>query len=142
MGAMSQENFEIVRRWAAAIGRGDLAETLWDPDLVIVNAEGWALEATYRGYQGLRQWWHDLDEAFSDFAMQVEEITPVDDERFLTEQRFIGHFRQTGIQWDAPWASVVTVQGGRIKSAVGYMSKRRALKALGLSERDAPPDSS
>jgi ketosteroid isomerase-like protein len=139
---MSQENLEIVRRWAAAIGRGDLAERLWDPDLVIVNAEGWALEATYRGYEGLRQWWHDLDEAFSDFAMQVEEITPIDGERFLTEQRFMGHFRQTGIQWDAPWASVVTVEGRRIKSAVGYLSKRRALKALGLSEQTFAPDSS
>ena len=131
---MSQENVEIVQRWAEAIGRGDLAEALWAPDLEIVNAEGWALEATYRGYEGLRQWWDDLEEAFSDFAMQVEEITPVDGERVLTEQRFIGHFRKTGIRFDAPWASVVTVKDRRITSAVGYVSKRRALKAVGLSE--------
>jgi ketosteroid isomerase-like protein len=138
---MSQENVEIVRRWAEAIGRGDLAETLWAPDLEIVNAEGWALEATYRGYEGLRQWWDDLEEAFSDFTMQVEEIIPVDGERVLTEQRFIGHFRKTEIRFDAPWASVVTVKGGRITSAVGYVSKRRALKAVGLSEQDAHADS-
>ena len=42
---MPQENVEIVQRWAEAIGRGDLAEALWAPDLEIVNAEGWALEA-------------------------------------------------------------------------------------------------
>ena len=138
---MSQENVEIVRRWAEAIGRGDLAEALWDPDLEIVNAEGWALEATYRGYEGLRRWWNDLEEAFSDLALRVEEITPVDGERFLTELRFIGHFRQTGIPFDAPWASVVTVKGGRITRAVGYVSKRRALKAAGLSEQDAHADS-
>jgi ketosteroid isomerase-like protein len=138
---MSQENVEIVRRWAEAIGRGDLAKALWAPDLEIVNAEGWALEATYRGYEGLRRWWNDLEEAFSDFAMRVEEITPVDGERFLTEQRFIGHFRQTGIRFDAPWASVVTVKEGRITRAVGYVSKRRALKAVGLSEQDAHADS-
>jgi ketosteroid isomerase-like protein len=138
---MSQENFEIIRRWAEAIGRGDLAEALWAPDLEIVNAEGWALEATYHGYEGLRRWWNDLEEAFSDFAMQVEEITPVDGERFLTEQRFIGHFRQTGIRFDAPWASVVTVKEGCITRAVGYVSKRRALKAVGLSEQDAHADS-
>ena len=133
-----QENEEIMRRWAEAIGRGDLAEALWASDLEIVNAEGWALEATYRGHEGLRRWWNDLEEAFSDFAMRVEKITPVDGERFLTEQRFIGHFRQTGIPFDAPWASVVTVKEGRITRAVGYVSKRRALKAVGLSEQNAP----
>ena len=138
---MSQENVEIVRRWAEAIGRGDLAEALWAPDLEIVNAEDWALEATYRGYEGLRRWWNDLEEAFSDFAMQVERITPVDGERLLTEQRFIGHFRKTGIRFDAPWASIITVKDGRITSAVGYVSKRRALKAVGRSEQDAPADS-
>ena len=73
----------------------------------------------------------DLTEAFSDFAMQVEEINPIDDRRFLTVQRFIGHFRTTGILFDAPWASVVTVRDGRISSAVGYRSKRRALRAIG-----------
>ena len=120
---MSQEGLEVVRRWGEAIERGNLAAALWAPDLEIVNAKGWALEATYRGYEGLRQWWNDLDEAFSDFAMRVESITPVDGERVVTEQRFVGHFRQTGIRFDAPWASVVTVKDGRITSAVGYLSK-------------------
>jgi ketosteroid isomerase-like protein len=62
--------------------------------------------------------------------MQVEEITPVDDQRFLTVQRFLGHFRTTGIAFDAPWASVLTMREGRIARAVGYRSKRRALLAL------------
>jgi ketosteroid isomerase-like protein len=127
---VEEASLEIMKRWAEAIQRGDLAEELWAPDLEIVNAEGWALEATYHGYEGLHRWWNDLAEAFSDFEMRVEEITPVDDERFLTTQRFLGHFRKTGIRFDAPWASVVTVRGGRITRAVGYRSKRRALRAL------------
>jgi ketosteroid isomerase-like protein len=127
---MEEANLEIIKRWAEAIQRGDLAEELWAPDLEIVNAKGWALEATYHGYEGLHRWWSDLAAAFSDFAMRVEEITPVDDERFLTVQRFLGHFRKTGIRFDAPWASVVTIRGGRITRAVGYRSKRRAVRAL------------
>jgi ketosteroid isomerase-like protein len=123
-------NLDVMKRWAEAIQRGDLAQELWAPDLEIVNAEGWALEATYHGYEGLHRWWSDLAEAFSDFAMQVEEITPVDDERFLTVQRFVGHFRKTGIEFNAPWASVLTVRDGRIARAVGYRSKRLALRAL------------
>jgi len=123
-------NSDAVTRWVEAIQRGDLAEDLWDPELEIVNAEGWALEATYVGHEGLRRWWNDLEEAFSDFEMRVEEITRLDEERFLSVQRFLGHFRTTGIPFDGPWASVLTVRDGRIVHAVGYLSKRRALKAL------------
>jgi ketosteroid isomerase-like protein len=120
----------VVARWGEAIRRGDLAEELWDPDLEIVNAKGWVLESTYQGHEGLRRWWADLAEAFSDFTMEVEEITPLDDGRFLTVQRFIGHFRHTEIPFDAEWASVLTVRAGHIARAVGYVSKRRALRAL------------
>jgi ketosteroid isomerase-like protein len=127
---VEEANLEIIKRWAEAIQEGDLAEELWDPNLEIVNAKGWALEATYHGYEGLHRWWSDLAEAFSDLAMQVEEITPVDDELVLTVQRFLGHFRTTGIRFDAPWASILTVRGGRIMRAVGYRSKRGALRAL------------
>lgn len=127
---MEERDVEVVARWAEAIRRGDLAEELWDTDLEIVNAKGWVLEATYCGHDGLRRWWGDLAEAFSDFAMEVEEITPLDEERFLTVQRFVGHFRVTGIPFDARWASVITVRAGRIIQAVGYLTKGRALKAF------------
>jgi ketosteroid isomerase-like protein len=68
--------------------------------------------------------------ARSDFAMEVEEITPLDEQRFLTVQRFVGHFRVTEIPIDARWASVITVRAGRIVQAVGYLTKRRALRAF------------
>jgi ketosteroid isomerase-like protein len=127
---MREQELDVVGRWADAARRGELAEELWDPNAEIVNAKGWAIEATYRGHDGLRQWWSDLEEAFTDFAMHVEEITPVDDERVLTVQRFVGHFRVTDIPFDGRWASVLTVRNGRIARAEGYLSKRRALKAL------------
>jgi len=134
---MEERNAEVVVRWCEAIERGDLGEELWDADLEIVNAEGWALEATYRGHDGLRRWWSDLEEAFSDFAMEVEEITPFDDERVLTVQRFVGRFRATGIPFDGPWASVITVRAGRIVHAVGYLTKGRALRALERGSAEA-----
>jgi ketosteroid isomerase-like protein len=126
---MGERNVEVVVRWAEALRRGELAEDLWDADLEIVNAEGWVVEATYRGHEGLHKWWNDLAEAFSDFSMQIEEITPLDGERVLTVQRFIGHFRATGIPLDGPWASILTVRSGRIVHAVGYFTKEQALRA-------------
>lgn len=136
---MGEQNADVLARWAETMRNGDLAEELWDPDLEIVNAEGWVVEATYRGHDGLRRWWGDLAEAFSDFAMDVEEITPLDGERFLTVQRFVGHFRATGIPIDAQWASVVTVRAGRIVQAVGYLTKGLALSAIEDSSAAAQP---
>ena len=127
---MAEDSLEVVGRWAEAIQRGDLADDLWDPDLEIVNAEGWALEATYRGHDGLHRWWNDLEEAFSEFRLEVEEVAPIDAERVLTTQRFVGRFRTTDIPFDGAWASVLTVRDGRIVQAVGYLSKRRAMRAL------------
>jgi orotate phosphoribosyltransferase len=134
-------NVAVVSRWADAFARGDIAEDLWDESLEIVNAEGWVVESTYRGHEGLRRWWHDLEEAFSDLTMEVDEISPLDDERILTAQRFVGHFRSTGIAFDGPWASVLTVRAGRIVRAVGYLSKRQALSAVeGESAARRPTD--
>ena len=133
-------NLEVVRRWGEAAGRGELAEELWHPDLEIVNAQGWVIEATYRGPEGLARWWRDLEEAFSDFALQVDDVEPLGDGRFLTSQRFVGRFRTTGIPIDAPWASVITVRDGLIAHAVGYFSRKRALRAI--EDEGASPEGS
>ena len=92
---MSSENShaEVAARWAESMRRGDLAEELWDPDLEIVNAEGWVIETTYRGHDGLRRWWNDLDEAFSELTLEFEEITPLDGEHVLTVQRLVGRLQ-------------------------------------------------
>jgi ketosteroid isomerase-like protein len=120
---------EVIARWAEVLRRGELGEEFWGDDLEIVNAEGWVVETIYRGHEGLRQWWHDLAEAFSDFRMEMDEITPLDEQRALTVQRFIGRFRTTEIPLDAEWASVVTVKDGRIVHAIGYLTKELALRA-------------
>jgi ketosteroid isomerase-like protein len=46
----------------------------------------------------------------------------------------VGRFRHTGIELDAVWASIVSVRRGEIVRAVGYASRQRALRAVGLPE--------
>jgi ketosteroid isomerase-like protein len=126
---MGEQNVEVVARWAEALRNGNLGEELWDAELEIANARGWPIEATYRGHDGLRRWWEDLAEAFSDFALEFEEMMPLDDERVLTTQRWVGHFRHTGIPFDGRWASVITVRAGRIVHATGYLTRKQAVSA-------------
>ena len=127
---MTQSTADVARAWADAIAGGDLAPHLWSEELEIANAEGWVLETVYRGHEGLHRWWNDLEEAFSEFAMIVDEIEPIDDERVLTSQRFVGRFRETGIPLDGPWSSVLTIRDGKIVHAIGYFTKESARRAL------------
>jgi ketosteroid isomerase-like protein len=129
MTAEQGEVTEVIAQWADALRRGDLGVELWSTDVEIVNAEGWVVETVYRGHEGLRRWWDDLAEAFSDFRMEMDEITPLDEQRALTVQRFIGKFRATEIPLDAEWASVITVKDGLMVHAIGYLTKDLALQA-------------
>jgi ketosteroid isomerase-like protein len=126
---MPRENLEIVRRAFDEMG-GDEFDA-WDPDVEIINAEGWVIETTYRGHEGLRRWWDDLAEAFGDLRIVLEEVVEVDDERVLTTQRWVARFRTTEIPFDGRWASILWIRDGKVVRAHGHLSKRRAMRAVG-----------
>jgi ketosteroid isomerase-like protein len=126
-------NLEIVRQGFEELRSGEYEGGVWDPGVEVVNAAGWVIETTYHGHSGLRLWWKDLAEAFGDFDLELEDVVEVDDERVLTTQRFVGHFRETEIPFDGPWASILWVRDGKIVRAEGYLSKHRAMRAAGLA---------
>jgi ketosteroid isomerase-like protein len=130
---MAGGNLEIVLRAFEELRKGDFEGGAWDPNVEVVNAAGWVIETTYRGHTGLRRWWEDLAEAFGDFDLELDETLEVDDERVLTTQRFVGHFRATEIPFDGLWASILWVKDGKVVRAEGYLSKRRAMRAAGLA---------
>jgi ketosteroid isomerase-like protein len=130
---MAGDNLEVVRRAFEEIRSGDYEGGAWDPEVEVINAAGWVIETSYRGHAGLRQWWDDLAEAFGDFAFELEEAIELDEERVLTTQRFVGHFRATEIPFDGPWASILWIRDGKIVRAEGHLSKRRAMRAAGLA---------
>jgi ketosteroid isomerase-like protein len=131
---MSQENVEIVRRWAASLEAGELPFELTDENVRLDNIEQPVIKGTYHGHDGLRRWWQDAVEAFAELRIEVLDYTALDTERVLTEQRFVGHFRETGIPFDFPWASIFSVRDGKVVHAAGYLSRRKALEAVGLRE--------
>lgn len=130
---MAGENLEIVRRAFDELSRRDWEGGAWDPGVEVINAAGWVIETSYRGHTGLRRWWEDLAEAFGDFTLELDDLLEVDEERVLTTQRFLGHFRATEIPFDGPWASILWIKDGKVVRAEGYLSKRRAMRAAGLA---------
>jgi ketosteroid isomerase-like protein len=126
-------NLDVARRAFADLRSRRFDGDAWDPDVEVINAEGWVIETAYHGHDGLGRWWEDLAEAFGDFDIELEEVTEVDGERVLTTQRFVGHFRTTDIPFDGQWASILTIRDGRVVRAQGFLSKRRAMRAVGIA---------
>ena len=76
----------MARRVYAAINAGDLEAFVSqvDPDVefrsLIAEAEG----KTYRGHDGVREWWHEVAEALGGIDFRVQEIRPVGADGILT----------------------------------------------------------
>jgi ketosteroid isomerase-like protein len=126
-------NLEIARRAFEEMRSRRYEGGVWDPGVEVVNAEGWVIETAYYGHEGLLRWWDDLAEAFGDFDIQLEDVMEIDEERVLTTQRFVGHFRTTDIAFDGAWASILWIRDGRIVRAQGFLTKRRAMRAAGIA---------
>jgi ketosteroid isomerase-like protein len=129
---VSEDSVEIVRRWFDALADGDPAPEICDPEIEIQNWAESPLPGPYFGHDGLRQWWGDVADAFEDVHFELLDIETIDEHRCLTVQRLVGRFRTTGIVVDGAWGAIVTVRDGRILSAVGYATPKRARHAAGL----------
>jgi ketosteroid isomerase-like protein len=129
---MPTDAVAAVRGWFAALQAGDPAPELCDPEIEIRNVAEFPITGPYYGIEGVRQWWDDVADAFEDMHFEVEQIEQIDDSRCLVVPRIVGRFRLTGIDVDASWGAIVSVRDGKILSAIGYASPRRARRAAGL----------
>jgi ketosteroid isomerase-like protein len=129
---VSDESVEAVRRWFDALAEGDPAPQICDPEIEIRNVDEFPISGPYFGHDGLKQWWSDVADAFEEVHFELRDIEAIDEQRCLTVQRLVGKFRTTGIEVDGGWAAIVTVRDGKILSAVGYATPRRARRAAGL----------
>jgi ketosteroid isomerase-like protein len=129
---VSEENVAVVRRWFDALEEGDPAPELCDPEVEISNWAESPVTGPYRGHDGVRRWWDDVADAFEELQWELQSIEPVDEQRCVTVQRIAGRFRHTGIETDFAWGAIITVRDGKILSAHGHASPRRARRAGGL----------
>jgi hypothetical protein len=61
-------------------------------------------------------------------------VVEIDAQRVLTAQRFHGVFRLTGIPFDTiAWTSILTIKGGKVVRAEGFMTRDEGMAAAGLA---------
>jgi ketosteroid isomerase-like protein len=133
---MSQENVEQAHRIAAAINRHDIdgVLALTDPDaefiprLVEVDGGG-----SYRGHDGVRNWWENLFGVWPDFKAEIEEMRDLGDVT-VARVRISGQGIASGaVTAETAWV-VNEWRGGKTIWTRVFQSEAKALEALGLSE--------
>jgi ketosteroid isomerase-like protein len=133
---MSQENVEIVKFLVAAFADRDLdaAARVLHPEVEIHPAiVGGPEGVVYRGLNGNRQFWTDVDAAWSEFRIDPEEFRDLGD-RILVLGRAYARAEGSGIALDEPAAGIAALREARIVQFQSFSSQREALEAAGLSE--------
>jgi ketosteroid isomerase-like protein len=134
---MSQETIGLGERLMAAINArevsDEVAEELLAPGYRIENTSTAVTDKTYYGAQGARDWISDFFEAFDEGArFEVEQVLADGDDYVVSMVRLIGHGARSGVPLVLRWVSVSWVHDGKVSRTVGYLSRRKALKAVGL----------
>ena len=132
LGAMSQDNVELVRRGFSAFEQGDvslLLELMAD-DLVTYRAD--PDDATYHGKEGFLEATADWTEGFSDWSVIPEEFVDAGD--FVVAQvRQMVRGEASGISVEAPFWFVFEVRDARVTRLSFYVREAEAREAAGLT---------
>jgi ketosteroid isomerase-like protein len=135
---MSQDDVDIARRLLHAWSRRDVDAAIdllhedieWRPALTAGSLEG----TVYRGPDGVRAWFRELDDVWAELSYEIDEVRDVGEGRVV----MLGHFhavgRESGVTIDQAQGFVFTMVGGRVARALSLASQQDALEAAGLQE--------
>jgi uncharacterized protein len=134
---MSQENVDALKRAFDASNRRDIEGLLaevhpdveWHPAIAALLGG----EATYRGHEGVREWFRDQEEAFAEVHLDYSEIRDFG-ERIVGIGRLRTRGRASGAETESPVAWVVEFKNGKAIHATAYLEPSDALEAVGFKE--------
>jgi ketosteroid isomerase-like protein len=133
---VSQENVEVVRRIAAAVGGREVSVFLeltdptveWHTSLSVVSKGG-----AYHGHEGVRQYVRDLDEAFQLYEVDLDGLLGVGDLVLAVGRiRYRGH--ASGIEMEAPVGWVFRFRDRKVLYLRAFRDPEQTLEALGMAE--------
>ena len=136
---MSQENVELVRRGFEAGNRRDveaLIEVL-DPEVewhsaLLMSLEGEA--AVYRGHEGIREFFRDLDELFDKLHAEYPEIRDHGDQ-VVGLGRISMQGKGSGAETESPIGTVIDLKNGKatqVRTFLDHKRRPRSRRAVGV----------
>jgi ketosteroid isomerase-like protein len=135
---MPSHNVELVRDAYARWRKGDYEDlheffcanaTL---DVELYSRFGGLAGEPYRGYDGLRSWLDEIQEAFERFEPWLDEARDLDDERVLALGGISFRARGSGLDMDENMGWVHEFRDGKLRRMNFYASHADALASVGL----------
>jgi ketosteroid isomerase-like protein len=135
---MSEENVEIVRRVYEAVARRDTEtvfalydhEVEWDfsrsPFRNVVGT------TRYRGHEGLRRWWREWGEAWTNYEDSCDELIDAG-RHVISVVHSEAHGRASGAKVTLRQYGVWTIREGKVVRVVWLPTREEALEAAGLA---------
>jgi ketosteroid isomerase-like protein len=135
---MARENLDVFMEGADAINArhisDDAAERLLAPGFRMENLATALTEKTYHGAAGAREWMRDTFEVVDESARyEVEEILADGKDFVVARVGIVGHGARSAVPVTMRWVNVTWFQDGKMTRTAGYLRRREALAAVGLS---------
>jgi ketosteroid isomerase-like protein len=138
---VSRKNVEIVRRQAEAVNRRDVDAVLsdMDPEIEFIPRRA-AVQGTYHGHKGVRDFFADTFETFDLFEATNEEVHDLGD-RIVSIGKLRIRGKGSGVEVTVPTAIVLALRNGKIARFEDFSERSKALEAVGLPEQSTPAES-
>ena len=131
---MPEADFEVIQRAWDGFTRGDIEGVLeeLDPNVELVPFGAKMEGKSYRGHDGVREWWREIQANWAEFQTLPEEFRRVED-RILVFGQWIARGRTSGVSLGVAATWIVDVRDGKIVRWQTYTDREEALEALGIS---------
>jgi ketosteroid isomerase-like protein len=128
-----ERNIEIHARMVAAAIDREIPSALLAPDFRMENRVAAAVDYSYNGARGWREWMADLFEAFAEGArLRNEGLIAVGDDLVAAMFCVDGPSVRSGNWIVFRWAGVTWFRDGKVTRIVGHSSRGAALRAVEL----------
>jgi ketosteroid isomerase-like protein len=136
---MSEENVEAFKRGLEAGNRGDIEALLaeLDPEVEWHSALHALLggeQTVFRGHDGVREMFRDLNEAFGEIQLEISVIRDLGD-GLVAIGRTRARGKASGAAAETPLALVTEVRNGKTTLIRGFLDPKEAFEAAGLGEQ-------
>ena len=113
-----------------ALNRRDLEAflALSDPEVEVVSLIAESEGGTYRGHEGVREWWRDVAGSLGGIQFEAEEIRELDDETLLVRVRTAGEVADVQVE-QVMWQAIA-IRDGLALWWQPFRSEREALEGL------------
>lgn len=131
---MPLNNVELVRRAMNAWDREDMEAltALSDAEVEFVSIFAGMEGRTYRGYEGLREYFADMRDTWTEFHRDIEEMMDAGDNQVVVFFRLRGTARASGVPVDEQVTTVFELRKGLLYRMVVFRDREEALEAVGL----------